>query len=58
MKPDLDNANLYNNCELYPADLLDWQKVIIDERLDDYNDNRSDIMDFRKTLDEIGKQFD
>lgn len=34
-----------------------WQKQLIDERLNDYYQNQTDVMDFDKTLDDIEKSL-
>lgn len=39
------------------SELLEWQKQLIDERLNDYYLNPIDIMDFDKTIDDIEKSF-
>jgi len=38
-------------------DLSQWQKEIIDERLNDYYTNINDIADFGNTLDDIEKNL-
>lgn len=37
--------------------LSDWQKQIIDQRLNDYYNHPSDIADFDKTIDDIEKNL-
>jgi len=39
------------------GELASWQKQILDERLNDYYQNPTDIMDFDKTLDDIEKSL-
>jgi hypothetical protein len=39
------------------VELANWQKKIIDERLNDYYENPSDIADFDKTIDAIEKSL-
>lgn len=36
-------------------ELASWQKQIIDERLNDYYNNPTDVLDFDKTIDDIEK---
>lgn len=36
-------------------ELASWQKQIIDERLNDYYNNPTDVIDFDKTIDDIEK---
>jgi hypothetical protein len=38
-------------------ELVSWQKQILDERLNDYYQNPTDMMDFDKTLDDIEKSL-
>ena len=38
-------------------ELASWQKQIIDERLNDYYNNPSDVADFNKTIDDIEKSL-
>jgi len=35
------------------ADLTSWQKQVIDNRLNDYYNNSTDVVNFDKTLDDI-----
>ncbi len=37
--------------------LSDWQKQIIDERLNDYYNNKDKVEDFDKTIDDIEKSL-
>lgn len=37
------------------VELASWQKQIIDERLNDYYKNSSEVQDFDKTIDDIEK---
>lgn len=37
------------------VELASWQKQIIDERLNDYYNNQTDVTDFNKTIDDIEK---
>jgi hypothetical protein len=39
------------------VELAPWQKQIIDERLNDYYKNPSDVADFDKTLDDIERSL-
>ena len=39
------------------VELALWQKKVIDERLNDYYNNTSDIIDFDKTIDDIEKSL-
>lgn len=39
------------------GDLTSWQKQVLDERLNDYYQNPSEVLDFGKTLDEIEKSL-
>jgi hypothetical protein len=38
-------------------DLASWQKQILDERLNDYYQNPTTMMDFDKTIDDIEKSL-
>lgn len=49
---DLQKEEAENSIELPP-----WQKQIIDERLNDYYNNPSDVADFNKTIDDIEKSL-
>ena len=49
---DLQKEEAENSIELAP-----WQKQIIDERLNDYYNNPSDVADFSKTIDDIEKSL-
>ncbi|MEI7978877.1 MAG: hypothetical protein WCI53_08525 [Bacteroidota bacterium] len=49
---DLQKEEAENSIELAP-----WQKQIIDERLNDYYNNPSDVADFNKTIDDIEKSL-
>ena len=49
---DLQIEEIQNN-----TDLSNWQKQIIDDRLNDYYQNSTDIMDFDKTVDDIEKSL-
>ena len=50
--PDLQKEEAENLLQL-----SDWQKKIIDERLNDYYNNASDVKDFDKTIDDIEKSL-
>ncbi len=39
------------------SQLSDWQKQIIDERLNDYYNNKDKVEDFDKTIDDIEKSL-
>ena len=39
------------------VELATWQKQIIDERLNDYYKNPSNVVDFDKTIDDIEKSL-
>jgi hypothetical protein len=39
------------------VELATWQKKIIDERLNDYYKNPTDVADFDKTIDDIEKSL-
>lgn len=45
---DLQTEEVQNN-----ADLANWQKEIIDERVKDYYDNPNDVFDFNQTLKDL-----
>ena len=47
--------NKENQSKLDTGDLPDWQRELIDERLNDYYQNPLEVLDFGKTLDEIEK---
>ncbi|WP_281336656.1 addiction module protein [Flavobacterium eburneipallidum] len=49
---DLQNEEVENNIEL-----TSWQKEILDERLDDYYKNPSDVVDFDTTIASIRKKI-
>jgi hypothetical protein len=38
-------------------ELAQWQKKVIDERLNEYYDNPNDVVDFDKTIDDIEKSL-
>lgn len=38
-------------------ELADWQKKVIDERLDDYHNNKLNVVNFDSTLDDIEKSL-
>jgi hypothetical protein len=38
-------------------ELASWQKQILDDRLNDYYQNPTDMMDFDKTIDDIEKSL-
>ncbi len=38
-------------------ELAQWQKNVIDERLNEYYDNPNDVVDFDKTIDDIEKSL-
>jgi hypothetical protein len=38
-------------------ELMPWQKQLLDERLDDYYQNPTSLMDFDKTIDDIEKSL-
>ncbi len=48
----LEQKEIENNVEL-----ATWQKNILDERLNDYYLNPSDVIDFDKTVDDIEKSI-
>jgi len=48
----LEQKEIENNVEL-----ATWQKNILDERLNDYYLNPSDVIDFDKTIDDIEKSL-
>ncbi len=48
----LEQKEIENNVEL-----ATWQKNILDERLNDYYLNPSDVIDFDKTIDDIEKSI-
>ena len=48
----LEQKEIENNVEL-----TTWQKNILDERLNDYYLNTSDVIDFDKTIDDIEKSL-
>ena len=48
----LEQKEIENNIEL-----ATWQKNILDERLNDYYLNPSDVIDFDKTIDDIEKSI-
>jgi hypothetical protein len=48
----LEQKEIENNIEL-----ATWQKNILDERLNDYYLNPSDVIDFDKTIDDIEKSL-
>ena len=48
----LEQKEIENNVEL-----TTWQKNILDERLNDYYLNPSDVIDFDKTIDDIEKSL-
>ena len=48
----LEQKEIENNVEL-----TTWQKNILDERLNDYYLNPSDVIDFNKTIDDIEKSL-
>ena len=48
----LEQKEIENNVEL-----ATWQKNILDERLNDYYLNPSDVIDFNKTIDDIEKSL-
>ncbi len=48
----LEQKEIENNIEL-----ATWQKNILDERLNDYYLNPSDVNDFNKTIDDIEKSL-
>jgi hypothetical protein len=48
----LEQKEIENNIEL-----ATWQKNILDERLNDYYLNPSDVIDFNKTIDDIEKSL-
>ena len=48
----LEQKEIENNVEL-----ATWQKNILDERLNDYYLNTSDVIDFDKTIDDIEKSL-
>jgi len=50
MADDKENQSKSN-----AAGLTDWQNDLIDERLNDYYQNLSEVLDFGKTLDEMEK---
>jgi len=50
MADDKENQSKSN-----AAGLTDWQNDLIDERLNDYCQNLSEVLDFGKTLDEMEK---
>jgi hypothetical protein len=37
------------------AELTSWQKLIIDERINDYYKNPDDVIDFDSTIDDVEK---
>ena len=49
---DLQNEEVQNSTEL-----ASWQKDILDERLDDYYKNPTDVMDFDKMIEAIEKRL-
>jgi hypothetical protein len=51
------NTNLQQKEVDNLVELAPWQKQLIDERLNDYYQNPTDVMDFDKTLDDIEKSL-
>jgi hypothetical protein len=51
----IDNENEAKN--LAETVTVSWQKKLIDERLDDYYHNPTDIMDFDKTINDIERSL-
>lgn len=49
---DLQKEEVENMLEL-----ADWQKKVIDERLDDYHNNKLNVVNFDSTLDDIEKSL-
>lgn len=49
---ELEQKEIENNVEL-----TTWQKEILDQRLNDYYLNPSDVIDFDKTIDDIEKSL-
>ena len=47
----------YPDIEEISNEIPDWQKEIIDARLDDYYKNPTDVMDFDKMIDDIEKRI-
>ena len=47
----------YPNLENINDELPQWQKDILDARLDDYYKNPTDVMDFDKMIDAIEKRL-
>ena len=45
----------YPDIEEISNDISDWQKEILDARLDDYYKNPNDVVDFDATIDNIRK---
>jgi hypothetical protein len=49
----MDNEDEVENL----SELADWQKHLIDERLSEYYQNPTDMMDFDETIDDIEKSL-